>query len=106
MDCGTCTCKGKSNFTLQSSIQQHRNMYIFMKACNEHVRYQLPNKHTCVGYVLDAIEMIDAPPLAAMENVEEDTATNGKSNNFESTAAYLLPKDSVDKRKNNSNKLN
>ena len=75
-----------------------------MQACAVHVEYQLPNEHTRVGYVLDAIENTHAPLLAAMANIEEDTATNppGKRNHFENAVAYLLPKDPVVKQRSES----
>ena len=77
-----------------------------MKACTEYVRYQLPNQHSCICYVLDDIETSDAQLLAAMENIEEDIMTTGNHNSFESSVAYLLPKDPVSKRWNNDNKCN
>ena len=53
-----------------------------MHACNEHVKYQLPNDHTSVGYVLDSIETSNAPILSDMANIKEDTTTTGNHNNF------------------------
>ena len=47
--------KGHSNFTLERFLQQHWNAYIYMQACNEHVRYQLPNEYTRIGCVLNTI---------------------------------------------------
>ena len=85
-------------------IQQHRNTYVSIQACIEHVRYQLPNENTHNGYVLDAIEMSDSTPLETIENIEEDTATTGKRNNYESDVAYLLPKYPVAKSCNKPNK--
>ena len=77
-----------------------------MQMCTEHVRYQLPSKHTKVGYVLEVIEMSDATLLEAMENTEEETTTTWKRNNFESAVTYIIPKDPVATFRNNSNKRN
>ena len=77
-----------------------------MQGCIEHFWYQLPNEHTHDGYVLEAIETSDSTPLETMENIEEDTATTGKRNNYESDVAYLLPKYPVAKRFNDYNKRN
>ena len=97
--------KGQSNFLLEKFVQQHRNAFVSMQACTEHVEYQLPNGHTRVGYFLDALESQHPPLLAAMANIEEDNGPNGKRNNFENAVAYILPKDPVLKRKSNeSNK--
>ena len=41
-----------------------------------------------------------------MENIEEDTLTTVKCNNFESHIAYLLPNHLVDNPGNNCNKWN
>ena len=34
--------KGQSNFTLESFIALHRNAFISMQACAQHVNYRLP----------------------------------------------------------------
>ena len=102
----THTFKVQSKFTLERYIQKHRSKYISMQSCTEHVRYQLLNKHTHVGYVLGGTEMSDAPLLAAMSNIQEDTVTTGKRNKFDYGVTYLLPKDPVSKHCNNSNKCN
>ena len=51
----TCIWKGQSNFSLEHFISQHCNAYVSMSACAEHVQYQLPNEHSCVGFLIDAI---------------------------------------------------
>lgn len=91
--------KSTQNFTLEKFIQQHRNAYVSLQACAERVSYQLPNAHSRVGYILDAIETDDAGLHAAMANVREDTAVGGKREDFEATAAYLLPKDPVARKR-------
>ena len=93
--------KGQSNFTLERFIQQHCNSYVSMKSCYEHVAYQLPNDHTCVGY-LNAIKCDDAGLQAAIANILDDE--NGKRQDFEAAAAYLLPKDPVAKRRGTGQK--
>jgi predicted RNA-binding protein YlxR (DUF448 family) len=35
--------KGQSNFSLEKSIAQHRNAYVSMQQCADHVAFQLPN---------------------------------------------------------------
>ena len=45
----TCIWKGQSSFLLESFVSQHRNTYVSMQQCAEHVEYQLPNEHTCMG---------------------------------------------------------
>ena len=45
----TCIWKGQSSFLLESFVAQHRNTYVSMQQCAEHVEYQLPNEHTCMG---------------------------------------------------------
>ena len=62
----TCKWKVQYIFTLERFFQQHQNTYVSMQVCTEHVRYQLPNKHTRVGYVLDANETSDAPLFASI----------------------------------------
>jgi hypothetical protein len=52
--------KGQSNYTLERFIAEHRNAFVSMQAAAENVRYQLPNEHSRVGYLLDAILCNDA----------------------------------------------
>ena len=40
------------------------------------------------------------------ENTEEEKRTTGKRNSFESSVAYILPKDPVEKRHNKPNRSN
>ena len=69
----------------------------------------MPNGHTRVGYLLDAIENSDAQLQAAMANVRDDTgdgtaANPGKRNDFELAVAYILPSDPVARRRTGINK--
>ena len=78
----TCIWKGQSNFSLEHFISQHRNTYVSMSASAEHVQYQLPNEHSCVGFLIDAIQCADAGLQAAMASVKMDNGPNGLRNNF------------------------
>ena len=91
--------KGQSNQLLESFVSQHRNAYVSMEACAEHVEYQLPNEHSRVGYLLDGIQCSDAGLQAAMASVKTDNGPNGKRNNFEKTAAHIIPYDPVAKKR-------
>ena len=95
--------KGQSKFPLEKFVQQHRNAYVSMEACNAHVQYQLPNEHTRVGYFLDALESQHPPLLAAMANIEEENGDTGKIINFDNSVAYIIPKDPVLKRRSTEN---
>ena len=95
----TSQWKGQSNFSLERFIAQHRNAFVSMRQCAEHVSFQLPNEQTRVKYLLDAIHCNDAPLQAAMALVRNDTDPNGKMNSFEAAASYLLPKDPVAKKR-------
>ena len=88
-----------SNHPLELFVQQHRAAFVSMQTCSLHVDFQLPNGHTRVGYLLDAIECDDASLQAAMAKVEEDDGPDGKRNNFETAASHLLPKDPVVKKR-------
>ena len=91
--------KGQSNFSLDKFVAQHRNAYVSMVQCSEHVEYQLPNEYTRVGYLLDAIESKEPDLQAAMALVRNDTVPGGKRNDFEAAAAFLLPHDPVAKKR-------
>ena len=97
--------KGQSNFSLENFTSQHRNAYVSMQASAEHVQYQLPNEHSRVGFLLEAIQCSDPGLQAAMASIKTDNGLEGMRNNFEATAAHLLPydqllkRDQVDKRR-------
>jgi hypothetical protein len=91
--------KGQSNFTLERFIAQHRNAFVSMQAAAEHVTYQLPNEHSRVGYLIDAIQCNDAGLQAAMASVKTDQAVTGMRNDFEAAATHLLPYDPVQKKR-------
>ena len=90
--------KGQSNFTLENFVTQHRNAFVSMTACADHVAYQLPNQHSRVGFLLNAIECSDAGLQAAMASVRTDNAANGMRNNFENAVAHIIPYDPVAKK--------
>ena len=48
-----------------------------MQAAAEHVVYQLPNAHSRVGYLLDAIQYNDAGLQAAVANIKTNQGANG-----------------------------
>ena len=87
--------KGQSNFQLEGFIAQHRNAFVSMQQCVEHIAYQLPNEHTRVGYLLEGIQCSDPGLQAAMASVQTDDGANGMRSDFEKAAAHLLPYDSV-----------
>ena len=89
----TCVWKGQSNFPLEGFIAQHRNEFVSMQQCAEHIAYQLPNKLTRVGYLLEGIQCSDPGLQAAMASVRTDDGANGMRSNFERAAAHLLPYD-------------
>ena len=74
--------KRTKNFSLEHFISQHRKAYVSMSACAKHVRYQLPNEHSRVGFLIDVIQCADAGLQAAMASVRTDNGPNGLRNNF------------------------
>ena len=95
----TCIWKGQSSFLLEGFIAQHRNAYVSMQQCPEHVEYQLPNLHTHVGYLLEGIQFPDPGLQMAMASIHTDNRLQGMHNNFEATAAHLMPYDPVIKKR-------
>jgi hypothetical protein len=91
--------KGQSNFTMDRFIAQHRNDFVSMQAAAEHIIYQLPNKHSCVGYLLDAIQSSNAGLQAAMASIKTDQDPDGHRKNFEAAATHLLPYDPVQRKR-------
>lgn len=96
--------KGNGSFTLEKHIAQHRNAYVSMTQCAEHVSFQLPNERTRVTYLVDSIQNSDPGLQAALAQVRADKAADGLSNNFEKAATHIQPYDPVAKKRNSSNK--
>ena len=87
--------KGQSNFPLEGFIAQHRNTFVSMQQCAEHIAYQHPNELTRVGYLLEGIQCSDPGLQAVMASVRMDDGVNGMRSYFEKAAAHLLPYDPV-----------
>ena len=96
--------KGQSNFSLENFISQHRNDFVSMEASAEHVQYQLPNEHSRVGFLLEAIQCSDPGLQATMASIKTDNSLEGMRNNFEASAAHLLPYDPVAKKRSSGYK--
>ena len=94
--------KSNGNILLETFISKHRQGFVSMQRCAEHIDYQLPNERTRVTYLLDAIKTNDPHLSAAIANVKADDGPAGKRSDFEACAAYLLPSDPVaQKRRSN-----
>ena len=81
--------KGQSNYGLEKHCAAHRHAFVQLQAAAERVEYQLPNAHSCVGYLLDSIQNNDPGLQAALANVRSDRA--GMRGDFESTVAHIIP---------------
>jgi hypothetical protein len=91
--------KGQSNFSLEKFVSMHRNAFVSMQQCAEHITFQLTSEHTRVGYLLDAIQTSDAglqTAIAAVRMVDKPTE---KRNYFEKMATYIVPYDPVSKKR-------
>ena len=95
--------RGQNNFTLERFVQQHRNAFVSMQSCSQHVQYQLPTEHTRVGYLLHGIQCNDAGLQAAMASIKIATAPGGLREDFEGASTHLLPYDPVAKKRNTDN---
>lgn len=91
--------KGQTNFSLEKFVQQHRNAFVMLQQCAEHIAYQLPNERTRVTYLLDNIQCADATLQAAIAAVRQDKGPDGMMSDFEAAVAYLLPSDPVAKKR-------
>jgi hypothetical protein len=55
------------------------------------IEYQLPNKHSRVGYLLDSVQNNDPGLQAGLANVRLDKQHGGMRSDFEATVAHILP---------------
>jgi hypothetical protein len=70
-----------------------------MQAAAEHITYQLPNEHSRVGHLLDAIQSSSAGLQAAKASIKTDQDPDSLRNNFEAAATHLLPYDLVQRKR-------
>ena len=87
--------KGNGSHQLDTFVAAHRNAFVMLTQCHDHVTCQLPNDATRVRYLLDNIECTDPTLLAAIANVRKD---QDMVEDFEAAVAYILPSDPVAKR--------
>ena len=84
--------KGNTNYPLAQHVASHRNAYVSLVQCSEHVEHQLPNELTRVRKFIRSIECSDPKLLAAIAQVETDKSMQS---NFEDMASFILPSDPV-----------
>jgi hypothetical protein len=53
-------------------VFEHRNAFVSIQICAQHVQEQLPDEHSRAGFLLDAIQCSDAGLQAAMASVRTD----------------------------------
>ena len=73
-----------------------------MQQSAEHVEYQLPNQCTHVEYLLEGIQCPNPGLQVAIASIHTDNELQGMHNNFEATAAHLLPYTPVIKKRADS----
>ena len=77
-----------------------------MQQCEHHVSYQPPNEYTRVYNILNSTHFNGEDVHAAVSMMNNDIIKNGKMNNFEETTTYLLPAESVSKKRKEGTKIN
>ena len=75
-----------------------------MQSSAERMQYQLPNEHSRVGFLLEAIQCSVPGLQAAKASIKTDNGPDSMRNNFEARAAHLLPYDPVAKKRSNGYK--
>ena len=78
--------KGQSSFLLEGFIAQHRNVYVSMQQCAEHVKCQLPNH---MGYLLEGIQCPDPGLQVAIASMCTNNGLQGMCSNFKATATHF-----------------
>ena len=85
--------RSKNNYCTLMSGKEQSNFSL------EHFQYQLPNEHSGVGFLIDAIQCADTGLQAAMASVKMDNGPHGLQNNFERAVSHLLPYDPMAKKR-------
>ena len=96
---------GTTSFSLHGFLAKHRASFNTLQRCAEHVRDELPNERTRVGYLIDNIDCSDKDVTMAISHIWLDDGVDatglptGTRNDFERAVAFLLPTDPVRKKK-------
>jgi hypothetical protein len=69
-----------------------------LQAASVHIEYQLPNKHSRVGYLIDSIQNNDPGLQAGLANIRSDKGAGGMRGDFEAMVAHILPYCPVSKK--------
>ena len=101
----TTNCgRGKVNLHLTVFVGHHRNAFVTMQECAQHLPYQLSNAQMRVTHLLEKIHCDNSPlqsAIALVRNNMTDTGTVlAKINYFESAVSFIIPHDSVVSKKN------
>ena len=76
-------------YSLEKFCGLHSSNFIALQDAANHVTFQLPTKHSRVGYLLDNIKSDDNDLKAALSSVRANT--NNMRDNFEETVKFILP---------------
>jgi hypothetical protein len=77
-----------TNVTLAKHMGMHRQVFITMTECAEHIPVDVPNDRLRVTHLMESFQSTDPTVLAALAAVRQDK--NDKRVNFESCFAYLV----------------
>ena len=92
-----------SAFTLEAYIQMHRQAFISMAQCADHVSFQVPNDRTRVKHMVDNIQCADPELLSLLALVKNDDTL---MSDFEAAATMILPACPVARRVKQTGKGN
>ena len=79
---------GTTNVTLAQHMGKHRQAFITLTECAEHLPVNVPNERSRVTHLMESIQSTDPTVLAALAAVRQDEGD--KRVNFESSFAYLV----------------
>lgn len=92
-----------SAFTLEAYIQMHRQAFISMVQCADHVSFQVPNERTRVKHMIDNIQCADPELLSLLALVKNN---DDLMSDFEAAATMILPACPVARRVKQTGKGN
>jgi hypothetical protein len=84
----TLKWSGAANVTLAQQMGKHRQAYITLTKCTEHILVDVPNERSWVMYLMESINSVNPTVVAALAVVCQDE--KDKRINFESAFAYLV----------------
>ena len=87
---------GTTAHTFEKHINKHRAAFVSLSEATDNVSHHIPNNCTCVGYLINIIDIKNDEVLSGLAAIRQDDL--GMRETFKQLALFLAPTFSVAKK--------